>query len=676
MARSYGKSDFKKGTCRSFSRSDFWPARCRQPVSGEAAAQLLFQALAGDSALANLPQSLTINGTTVTGSFIYEGKNVSAGNPWTATVGDNLLIAPAGSPSFSAGVPLTSTTDFAVTPNLTSWQAASSAFADIGTDDFVFEGLIKVSPTTARAQVFYTTTTNVGGWWIRTDNERIQALFYDTDNDLTILGTGIGDTTLSTWYHFMIFGKQGSNAALYVNGEHSATSAAILDGTYTNNHAVKAVGRNTIAFMGMWQSPSWLDTHLQADLAKERFHRLCGIYPQVATGTALATTSTRAFDAHLETIEANGNTQLYKVGSEWMRLESRKDANGDSITGFLSELQVTNLLTGSQEFDNTDYWSQDNLASVSGNVGHIKAPDGTYTCDGIVRDAVSTNGYVWQTGSATDESVYTQSIYARSGSVEWMRAVNTASPTVACYFHLSGAGDTGVQLNTDSVRIKTLGDSWYRCEMTWTATATAATQIQFRPALADNDDTFAGDGSTVQTYLWGAQIEETPSNYVEATSYIHTTTAARTRLKDQLAYPQNAASHTGKGSMYCKILGRSKTGRFLRLHKGAADYYRFAIPNGTARLLLTAQITAGIQASLTSTSDITDGTVNTAFSTWKQDDFKMYVDGADEKSDTSGTPPDAMTLLYVGCAHGWSAQPNALIGDARVYNKPIEYNDI
>jgi hypothetical protein len=35
--------------------------------------------------------------------------------------------------------------------------------------------------------------------------------------------------------------------------------------------------------MAAWTSAAWLDTHLQADLAKERFMLLSGAYPQIAS---------------------------------------------------------------------------------------------------------------------------------------------------------------------------------------------------------------------------------------------------------------------------------------------------------------------------------------------------------------------------------------------------------
>jgi hypothetical protein len=55
-----------------------------------------FEALNGDSGIANLPQSLTINSQTVAPTFIYRGTDATA-SAWPALVGDNLSIAGSGS---------------------------------------------------------------------------------------------------------------------------------------------------------------------------------------------------------------------------------------------------------------------------------------------------------------------------------------------------------------------------------------------------------------------------------------------------------------------------------------------------------------------------------------------------------------------------------------------------
>ena len=55
-----------------------------------------------------------------------------------------------------------------------------------------------------------------------------------------------------------------------------------------------------VAHAALWKRKNWLDSHLQVDPARERFHRMIGIYPQVAQGTALAEIAQRESDAYLE----------------------------------------------------------------------------------------------------------------------------------------------------------------------------------------------------------------------------------------------------------------------------------------------------------------------------------------------------------------------------------------
>ena len=77
----------------------------------------------------------------------------------------------------------------------------------------------------------------------------------------------------------------------------------------------------------MWKHASWMQAGAAgpaewAVIAKERFQKLSGIYPQIARGTATPTTATRAYEAYLKKYNAvTGYNELYYVGDEWLRVE-------------------------------------------------------------------------------------------------------------------------------------------------------------------------------------------------------------------------------------------------------------------------------------------------------------------------------------------------------------------
>src|SRR5690606_11964108 len=84
---------------------------------------------------------------------------------------------------------------------------------------------------------------------------------------------------------------------------------------------------------------------------------------------------------------------------------------------------------------------------------------------------------------------------------------------------------TGTVTNTDagvsSASIEDAGNGWYRVSITATATATDTANLE-RYAM-DATTTFQGDGATVSTWFWGAQLEEAvtatgPGDYIETTT--------------------------------------------------------------------------------------------------------------------------------------------------------------
>ncbi|KKL05837.1 hypothetical protein LCGC14_2602020, partial [marine sediment metagenome] len=121
------------------------------------------------------------------------------------------------------------------------------------------------------------------------------ALDDGTDN----VSTSTVALDLNTWYHAIIFVDRSGNAQWYLNGvaSGSAPSVTTVAETLTvantlmfgANGAGAQPSSSGIAYLAMWLQDAWLDTHLQATVAQERFNRLIGIHPSKAEGTAIPT---------------------------------------------------------------------------------------------------------------------------------------------------------------------------------------------------------------------------------------------------------------------------------------------------------------------------------------------------------------------------------------------------
>jgi len=199
--------------------------------------------------------------------------------------------------------------------------------------------------------------------------------------------------------------------------------------------------------------------------------------------------------------------------------------------GLLIEGASTNKCLQSEDLSTT--WS---TAACAVSANAIDAPDGTTTADGVVSTATDVYHYVDQyiTDSATE---VVASVFCKAGDKDWLRILvqlldssNNSLLTVIAY--VDAANGTVGTVSNGSLTLIECADGWYRCNLICDeytgGTTVNRVRIALGPASADGDTSFTGDGSTVNTYFWGAQVEEMPFS----TSYIPTTTAAVTRAKD------------------------------------------------------------------------------------------------------------------------------------------------
>ena len=201
----------------------------------------------------------------------------------------------------------------------------------------------------------------------------------------------------------------------------------------------------------------------------------------------------------------------------------RIDYTDEGCPSILLEPQRTNLVLRSQEFRNASF--QNNLSSVSANT--TTAPDGTLTADTWTGDGTSGIHSLAQTVSATSGVAYTQSVFAKKGTNNFLQIVGTGAIYDAnswANFDLEN-GVVGTAGASATATITDFGNGWYRCTMTATAITTAS-GIGFLLWLITSATAGRAEGNSLATsvHLWGAQVEEG----AYATSYIPTTTGTVT----------------------------------------------------------------------------------------------------------------------------------------------------
>ena len=172
----------------------------------------------------------------------------------------------------------------------------------------------------------------------------------------------------------------------------------------------------------------------------------------------------------------------------------------------LIEKGRTNLLLQSNSFDTT--WGSTNVTETSGQAGY----DGTN--DAWKLDITAAAGYLNQ--GISGSGVKTVSIYAKAGTLDWIRIFFLLSGTDAsAYFDLSTGTIGAVSSSNIDTVMTDVSNGWYRISVSFNDTTS---QLRIYPAQ-DNNDLTATSGNV---YIQNAQLEKG----LVATSVIETTTAA------------------------------------------------------------------------------------------------------------------------------------------------------
>lgn len=225
-------------------------------------------------------------------------------------------------------------------------------------------------------------------------------------------------------------------------------------------------------------------------------------------------------DPRVTLLNFNGNTEYNSAG-----FTINVQPNSGSNSSLYSE-----------ELDNA-YW---NKVRSSITVDDIAGPTGQMTADGLVGDATANTHFVTNTSAftVTAGESYTYSVYAKQGANDSTRVqlAGVQFPSESYIdVNLATGALTEEGLGVDGYNIEDAGNGWYRVSVTATATATgnATTEMYSMDGI---NTVYTGDGSSVDTYFSGAQLETgaISSTRVNSFSTINAATAATGAVDDPL----------------------------------------------------------------------------------------------------------------------------------------------
>ena len=216
------------------------------------------------------------------------------------------------------------------------------------------------------------------------------------------------------------------------------------------------------------------------------------------TKASLIATPTAYGDSVLNSVKpTNGDGDF-----TFTRASSATRVNSDGLI----EKETQNLILQSNSFDTT--WSTFNASATGGQSGY----DGS--SDAWLLSKSGNQGRVEQTISLS--GVQTFSVYAKAGSVDWIRLlyVDGTGQNRQDFDLANGIlGSSGT--NNIDAEITSIGSGWYRISVT---ANTSTSTLRIYPMTTDNDTT----GTSGSIYIQDAQLNQG----LVADSYLETTTTA------------------------------------------------------------------------------------------------------------------------------------------------------
>lgn len=287
-------------------------------------------------------------------------------------------------------------------------------------------------------------------------------------------------------------------------------------------------------------------------------------------------------------------------------------------------------------------------------INDITAPDAALTADKLVENSSTSAHGVSQTISITSGQKQAVSVFVKKGErtdfILWVQGAPVPnSGDVNVWFDVNTGVRGTVSAGIDDSGIDNLGNSWYRCWLVFTAVSSGATNYILR--MGDGEvSVYLGDGSS-GLYLWGAMCEE---DVPFPGSYIKTEASATTRAADDLRYDNTSQVNVkaAEGTFYLAYSSEGEPGdnnRLISLLKvsptngwriysnlSGEGLFQFFSDGTTIGLLNLGQIE-------------TRGATFVICVVWKENDYRVYLDGVEKANLASGAAPaDINATIYIG----------------------------
>jgi hypothetical protein len=321
-----------------------------------------------------------------------------------------------------------------------------------------------------------------------------------------------------------------------------------------------------------------------------------------------------------------------------------------AANGLLIEEQRTNLLTYSEDFSNAAWTKVAGSVSVSQNA---VGPNGVSNSAATITALAGTNNHWLYQSFASSAIAYSQSVYAKAGTANWIGVgFGAGAITDGVFFNLSN-GTVGTAAFGSTGTIQNAGNGWYRCTVTRTGpggTYFGALEVH----TADNQALNWNAAGTETISVFGLNMEAGSF----ATSYIPTVASQVTRAADNASMlGDNFATwfNASQGTLYTQVTPNAVPAdvRFASVDDGTSAN-RILIWGSSSSSSVRYEVISGSvnQVGLTSSGTLISNSTFKAAATYALNDFAFSVNGGASLTDNAGILPVGVKSFVIGGSSG------------------------
>jgi len=314
---------------------------------------------------------------------------------------------------------------------------------------------------------------------------------------------------------------------------------------------------------------------------------------------------------------------------------------------FLLEPQSTNLVTDSQNYNST-YWSKQSGVLSDGGVGLFYLSPTSNVIKYEVTQTQYNQMYYKLPSGVTIGNTYTQQGYVKCDDAPYIH-FQIHALSGSAYIVWDNVNNTVISADPsiDSYNIKSLSDGWVKAEITFTAAVSsiyASLKTYFSTSSTSN---WAGVSVGTIAYQTFVQVENLPY----ATSYIPTSGASATR-NQELCNNATPVINSEEGTLYAEIaaLANDSTFRMINISDGTLDNRVEISYSNTDNLMRVICYVNGVTVATKSNISANILNFNKIAFSYKENDFKAYLNGVNVFTDTSGAiyPPNTLNRVDFG----------------------------